>query len=147
MSYIQLLFSIIDALTLKAWGRPRNSVSKWFRSKDIAQKHNLISAWGRPRNSVSKWLRSKDIAQKHNLTSAATGHFVFDLYKNSSRMPSWHPPDSDSGMVRDDESTITVHNDTNTCFFRIPLDYHVRAHERGVRLPCVCMCVIVGVRV
>ena len=30
---------------------------------------------------------------------------------NSSRMPSWHPPDSDSGMVQDD------HNDANVCFF------------------------------
>ena len=43
--------------------------------------------------------------------------------QNSSRMPSWHPPDSESGMVQDDESTIKVHNDTNVCFFRIPLDY------------------------
>ena len=43
--------------------------------------------------------------------------------KHSSRMPSWHPPDSDSGMVRDDESTIQVHNDANACFFWIPLDY------------------------
>ena len=38
-------------------------------------------------------------------------------------MPSWHPPDCDSGMVQDDESTIKVHNDANACFFRIPLDY------------------------
>ena len=43
--------------------------------------------------------------------------------KNSSRMPSWHPPDSESGMVQDNESTIKVHNDANACFFRIPLDY------------------------
>ena len=42
-----------------------------------------------------------------------------------SRMPSWHPPDSDSGMVQDDESTIKVHNNANACFFRIPLDYNV----------------------
>ena len=45
--------------------------------------------------------------------------------KNSSRMPSWHPPDSDSGMVQDDDSTIKVHNNANACFFRIPLDYYV----------------------
>ena len=31
--------------------------------------------------------------------------------KNSSRMPSWHPPDSDSVSVQDDESIIKVHND------------------------------------
>ena len=36
--------------------------------------------------------------------------------KNSSRMPSWHPPDSDSGSVRDDESIIKVHNDAKTRF-------------------------------
>ena len=29
-------------------------------------------------------------------------------------MPSWHPPDSDSGIVRDDESIIKVHNDAKT---------------------------------
>ena len=34
----------------------------------------------------------------------------------SSRMPSWHPPDSDSGMVQDDESTIKVHNNAKTRF-------------------------------
>ena len=48
------------------------------------------------------------------------------------RMPSWHPPDSDSGMVRDDESTIIkVNNDANACFFRIPLDYflHPQNHH------------------
>ena len=39
-------------------------------------------------------------------------------------MPSWHPPDSDSGMVQDDESTIKVHNNANACFFKIPLDYN-----------------------
>ena len=26
-------------------------------------------------------------------------------------MPSWHPPDTDSGSVQDDESIIKVHND------------------------------------
>ena len=31
-------------------------------------------------------------------------------------MPSWHPPDSDSGMVQDDESTIKVHNNAETRF-------------------------------
>ena len=31
-------------------------------------------------------------------------------------MPSWHPPDSDSGMVQDDESIIKVHNIAKTCF-------------------------------
>ncbi len=31
--------------------------------------------------------------------------------KNASKMPSWHPPDSDSGSVQDDESIIKVHND------------------------------------
>ena len=36
--------------------------------------------------------------------------------KNSSRMPSWHPPDSDSGMVQDDESIIKVHNIAKTRF-------------------------------
>ena len=40
------------------------------------------------------------------------------IKKNSSRMPSWHPPDSESGMVQDDESTIKVHNDANACFFQ-----------------------------
>ena len=38
-------------------------------------------------------------------------------------MPSWHPSDSESGMVQDEESTIKVNNDANACFFRIPLDY------------------------
>ena len=38
-------------------------------------------------------------------------------------MPSWHSPDSDSGMVQDDESTIKVHNNAKSCFFWIPLDY------------------------
>ena len=36
--------------------------------------------------------------------------------KKSSRMPSWHPPDSDSGSVQDDESIIKVHNDAKTRF-------------------------------
>ena len=36
--------------------------------------------------------------------------------KNSSRMPSWHPPDSDSGSVHDHESIIKVHNDAKTRF-------------------------------
>ena len=36
--------------------------------------------------------------------------------KNSSRMPSWHPPDSDSVSVQDDESIIKVHNDAKTRF-------------------------------
>ena len=36
--------------------------------------------------------------------------------KNSSRISSWHQPDSDSGMVQDDESTIKVHNDAKTPF-------------------------------
>ena len=40
-------------------------------------------------------------------------------------MLSWHPSDSDSGMVQDDESSIKVHNDANACFFWIPLDYRV----------------------
>ena len=31
-------------------------------------------------------------------------------------MPSWHPPDSDSGSVQDDESIIKVHNDAKTRF-------------------------------
>ena len=31
-------------------------------------------------------------------------------------MPSWHPPDSDSGMVQDDESIIKVHNNAKTRF-------------------------------
>ena len=44
------------------------------------------------------------------------GHFVLASKKNSSRMPSWHPPDSDSGMVQDDESTIKVHNNAKTRF-------------------------------
>ena len=35
---------------------------------------------------------------------------------NSSRMPSWHPPDSDLGSVQDDESIIKVHNDAKTRF-------------------------------
>ena len=45
-------------------------------------------------------------------------------------MPSWHPPDSESGMVQDDESTIQVHNDADACFFRIPLDYIRRRQLR-----------------
>ena len=36
--------------------------------------------------------------------------------KHSSRMPSWHPPDSDSGSVQDDESIIKVHNDAKPRF-------------------------------
>ena len=36
---------------------------------------------------------------------------LFRLLKNSSRMPKWHLPDSDSGSVQDDESIIKVHND------------------------------------
>ena len=31
-------------------------------------------------------------------------------------MPSWHPPDSDSGSVQDDESIIKVHNDAKIRF-------------------------------
>ena len=31
-------------------------------------------------------------------------------------MPSWHPPDSDSGSVQDNESIIKVHNDAKTRF-------------------------------
>ena len=31
-------------------------------------------------------------------------------------MPSWHPPDSDSVSVQDDESIIKVHNDAKTRF-------------------------------
>ena len=61
------------------------------------------------------------ILSKHNFTIVARGHFFLTSKQNSSRMPSWHPPDSDSGMVQDDESTIKVHNNANACFFRIPL--------------------------
>ena len=31
-------------------------------------------------------------------------------------MPSWHPPDSDSGMIQDDESIIKVHNNAKSRF-------------------------------
>ena len=41
---------------------------------------------------------------------------LFCPVKISSRMPSWHPPDSDSGMVQDDESIVKVHNDAETRF-------------------------------
>ena len=44
------------------------------------------------------------------------GHFVFAIQKDSSRMPCWHPPDSDSVSVKDDESIINVHNDAKTRF-------------------------------
>ena len=37
----------------------------------------------------------------------------------SSRMPSWHPPDSDSGSVQDDKSIIKIHNDAKTRFSRL----------------------------
>ena len=33
-------------------------------------------------------------------------------------MSSGHPPNSDSGTVQDDESTINAHNDANACFFQ-----------------------------
>ena len=46
--------------------------------------------------------------------------FCFGLYKNYSRISIWHPPDSNSGMVQDDESTINVHNDAKSCLFWIP---------------------------
>ena len=55
---------------------------------------------------------------------------------NSSRMPSWHPPDSDSGMVQDDESTKKVHNNANACFFRIPLDYTNKVEIQCVQDGC-----------
>ena len=32
-------------------------------------------------------------------------------------VPSWHPADSDSGLLKDDESTKKVHNDAIACFF------------------------------
>ena len=52
-------------------------------------------------------------------------------------MPSWHPPDSDSRMVQDDESTLKVHNDANACFFRIPLDYNT--FTRLLQLWCLVL--------
>ena len=49
-------------------------------------------------------------------TRLLRGHFVFGLLKHSSRMPSWHPPDSDSGSFQNDESSTKVHNDAKTRF-------------------------------
>ncbi len=46
-------------------------------------------------------------------------------------MPSWHPPDSDSGMVQEGESTIKLHNDANACFFRIPLYFKMLRRRLG----------------
>ena len=47
-------------------------------------------------------------------TRLLCGHFVLASKKFFSRMPSWHPPDSDSGSVQDDESIIKVCNYAKT---------------------------------
>ena len=70
----------------------------------------------RHQNSVSNWLRSKDIAHNIILQLSLVAILFLTSKKISSRMPSWHPPDSDSGMVQDDESTIKVHNNAKTRF-------------------------------
>ena len=70
----------------------------------------------RHQNSVSNWLRSKDIAHNIILQLSLVAILFLTSKKNSSRMPSWHPPDSDSGMVQDDESTIKFHNNAKTRF-------------------------------
>ena len=51
--------------------------------------------------------------------------------KKSSRMPGWHPPDSDSGMVQYDESTIHVSNDANACFFQDSTGQNVALTSEG----------------
>ena len=71
-----------------------------------------------------------NILPKTKFNNCRLWPFCFRSLKKSSRMPSWHPPDSDSGMVQDDETTIKVHNDANACFFRIPLDYCVHTMSR-----------------
>ena len=70
----------------------------------------------RHQNSVSNWLRSKDISHNIILHLSLVAILFLTSKFFSSRMASWHPPDSDSGMVQDDESTIKVHNNAKTRF-------------------------------
>ena len=61
-------------------------------------------------------LRSEDMAQNiiNGISPAAI--LFFASKKNSPRVPSWHPADSDSGLLKADESTKKVHNDAIACF-------------------------------